>query len=397
MTVIADDLTGAADCGISFTLAGVATFVATGGREPPSHPRVLSVDTDSRSIAPEEAVRRVTSAARLGGVLYKKIDSTLRGNVGVEIAAAAGSDGFVIASPAFPPTGRTMVGGEVLVSGVPLSETEIWRNSGMTGPSSLPQMLRAAGLRSSVIPLGAVRDSPARALRDAAASGARAVVCDAETDEDLARIAHAGAELRGRVVWAGSAGLARQLPAALRLVPDRSPKRPPLRTGPILALVGSRSGQSREQADVLAAQPGVFSLVVSPDLLLARRQESGELAQAIAAERDCVVAIDVSRELDLRRSLELAQALGEFAAPHVVRCGGVIATGGDTARALLSALDLPGIDLLGEVEPGVPLGLAGTLPLVTKAGAFGTTQALVRARAALRALGNPAPSGEHHA
>jgi 4-hydroxythreonine-4-phosphate dehydrogenase len=98
------------------------------------------------------------------------------------------------------------------------------------------------------------------------------------------------------------------------------------------------------------------------------------------------VTIDLSREPDLRRALELARALGAFAAPHIARCGGVIATGGDTARAVLAALGLPGIALFGELEPGVPVGLAGALPLVTKAGAFGSRTTLVRAQEALHRL-----------
>jgi 4-hydroxythreonine-4-phosphate dehydrogenase len=140
--------------------------------------------------------------------------------------------------------------------------------------------------------------------------------------------------------------------------------------------------------------------MLPPDGLLSRSCEESkrDLARALDAQRDCLVVIDVSREVDLRQALALAQALGEFAAPHLERCGGVIATGGDTARALLAALHLPGIELLGEVEPGVPLGLLGTLPIVTKAGAFGTPQTLLRARAALHALLLPATTqGDLHA
>jgi uncharacterized protein YgbK (DUF1537 family) len=63
--------------------------------------------------------------------------------------------------------------------------------------------------------------------------------------------------------------------------------------------------------------------------------------------------------------------------------GGLILTGGDTARAVCRQLGARGLELLAEVEPGVPLGrLVGRTRLlaVTKAGAFGSEQALVRAR-----------------
>jgi uncharacterized protein YgbK (DUF1537 family) len=383
VTIIADDLTGAADCGIAFTLAGIETFVATRG-EPPHSARVVAVDTDTRALAPAEAARRTAAASHASSVLYKKIDSTLRGNAGPEIAALA-QGAFVVAAPAFPAAARTTLGGEVYVDGVRLSETELWRNSGMRGPSTLPEMLREQGIETAVVSLRQVRESAESALAAAAASSG-AAVCDAETDEELAIIARAGTRLGRRVVWAGSAGLARQLPKALGLRPGPTPQVPKGRRGPILTLVGSRAGASRAQADALASLPNVFSLVVDPQALLDGAQSNGDVERALREGRDCVVAIDVSREPDLEKALQLAQAFGDFAAPLAAHASSVIATGGDTARALLASMELSGISLLGELEPGVPFGLAGRLLLVTKAGAFGSRETLVRACAALHRM-----------
>ena len=60
-------------------------------------------------------------------------------------------------------------------------------------------------------------------------------------------------------------------------------------------------------------------------------------------------------------------------------------TGGETARAVLGARAIDGYRLLGEVEPGVPFGLArdGTL-VCTKAGAFGRADTLLRCVARLQ-------------
>src|SRR3954471_13906664 len=92
VTIIADDLTGAADCGIAFTLAGVPTFVVFGGAQAAATSRVVAVDTDSRALPGPAAAERAYAAARRAcqkgsRTLYKKIDSTLRGNVGPEVAA----------------------------------------------------------------------------------------------------------------------------------------------------------------------------------------------------------------------------------------------------------------------------------------------------------------------
>src|SRR5438105_863485 len=98
--IIADDLTGAADCGIAFTVAGIRTFVAT--KFPATAPaRVLALDTDTRALSASDAEAAVRKAAGIEArAVYKKIDSTLRGNIGAEVAAARGG-ALVVAAPAF--------------------------------------------------------------------------------------------------------------------------------------------------------------------------------------------------------------------------------------------------------------------------------------------------------
>ncbi|MCI0551948.1 MAG: hypothetical protein L0287_13430, partial [Anaerolineae bacterium] len=58
---------------------------------------------------------------------------------------------------------------------------------------------------------------------------------------------------------------------------------------------------------------------------------------------------------------------------------GIVATGGDTANALCNALGARALEILGEVEAGIPImRVLGekSLPLVTKAGGFGSEAAM---------------------
>lgn len=418
VTVIADDLTGAADCGIAFALAGVPTFVSIGNAPAPDSARVVSIDVDTRRLGQEEAARRAGEAAkdayrRGTGRLYKKIDSTLRGHVAAELQAtfpaavelAGGEWPIVLFASAFPGTGRTTRGGRVFVNGVSLEESEVWRKSGMTGPAEPVAMLKAAGLTAESIGLDAVRSPEATlasAFSDLAARGVHVAVCDAEQEEDLRRTAEAGAQLRRPVIWVGSGGLARHLPAALGLRPrPGSAVRTQLLSGPVLALVGSRSTIAREQAQLLGAEEGVTSFVLDIDDLLGGagrerwNKRGAEVRRALAAGQDVVLVTALGATVDLEIGLRLAEALGSFAAESAERIGGLIATGGDIARAVLGALGAGGLHLLGEVEPGVPIGIADAkrpVPVVTKAGAFGTPPTLQRCRAALkRLIGADAP------
>lgn len=412
--VVADDLSGAADCAITWATWGhdaVVALEAAGAVAADAAAQVLAVDTDSRRMAPGDAAA-VTRAAveRHAGpgcrILYKKIDSTLRGNVGPEVAAAAGTGRFAIVAPAFPAAGRTTDGGRVLVAGSPLGTTELWRREGGGRDPDLVAILAAAGLPVALAPLPVVRGGGLAAwLHGQAEGGIRGVVCDAENEADLGAVAAAGAALPYPALWVGSAGLARHLHAAtgtseVRPAASGSPRR---RAGrPVLVVVGSVSGVSRGQLGTLATTPGIACLDFSPEEL---RAAEGSTAWASAADRlgaalsdQAAMAVAVATRADANADpaeggAMLAVALARLLAPRLADAvGGLVATGGETARALLAAAGVPALRLAGEVEPGVPLGTAlGSgpargLPVITKAGAFGNKATLVRCVEALHAL-----------
>jgi uncharacterized protein YgbK (DUF1537 family) len=410
VAIIADDLTGAADCGIAFAAAGLPTFVALATERSPPPAQVVAVDTDTRHRPGEEAAAAAGAAAeralRDGArVLYKKLDSTLRGHVGAEIAAtlrAVATAGrgrpLVILAPAFPAAGRVTRDGLVLVNGVPLEATEVWRDAGMQEPPQLVAMLRVAGVHASAVRLADVRagtEPLARELAQLATGDVDALVCDAEEERDLRAIADAASRIERPVVWAGSAGLAHHLPAALALRPSAASRAEPARGGgPILILVGSRSSVAREQAGRVAGEAGVTRVELDPHALL-----EGAPTEAVGrglAEGD-VVAVVGTTQVGSERALDLAAAVGRVAGAHGARLGGLVATGGDIARAAFGALGATGLHLVGEVEAGVPLGVtdsARPLPVVTKAGAFGSPETLSRCRAALKKLARGAAAGE---
>ncbi|WP_419727912.1 four-carbon acid sugar kinase family protein [Lichenicola sp.] len=417
MVIIADDLSGAADCGIACAAAGHATLVVLGERADEPDCTVLAVDADtrgrSRSEAADETARLVRLHAPPGRVLFRKLDSTLRGHVAAELAATLAvrretGPAVIVLAPAFPAAGRTTRGGIQHVNDVQLHETEIWRRERIPGTASLPEMLATAGLRTAVIGLEQVRsgrlhEAMLLAADPGAADQVDVLSCDAETEDDLYRIAAAGAGLGARTVWAGSAGLARFMPEFVL---------PPVTgngwssgfapaEGPVLFVVGSLSAVSARQVAALTAQPDVEALVVAPAVLRAGadttawQQAGRDLDRAIATGRDVVISLAVEPDADPREGLVLCHALARLTAPHAKRIGALVSAGGETARAVLLAFGATGLRLLGEVETGVPLSLAeGSRPLlvVTKAGAFGTDDTFLRCRGALHDGRIPEPS-----
>src|SRR4051812_29401541 len=113
--IMADDLTGAGDTAVQFVRAGWQTELRLRPVTKSVSVQVIAVTTDSRNQNAREAAGSVSAAVkqlRESGVthLYKKIDSTLRGQIRAEIHAALDgwSPGAVaIVCPAFPAAGRT--------------------------------------------------------------------------------------------------------------------------------------------------------------------------------------------------------------------------------------------------------------------------------------------------
>jgi D-threonate/D-erythronate kinase len=406
--IIADDLSGAADCAIAFAGAGRNTAVTLSASYAMTGAEVIAVDTDTRRMHPAEAAR-CTSAAWLaqrapGRRLYKKIDSTLRGNWAAEVAALQPFAGLAIVATAFPATGRTVRGGRVFVRGVPLEDTETWKLEHAGRSADLNVIVEAAGLRTAALGVDALRGDPA-ALRAAiaavAGSGAQALVVDAETDADLKALAQATAAMDEALFWVGSGGLARELAslsdlfeAATEAVKDTLPDPKPEQQGSaILILVGSLSAVSEQQCAMLRERAGVGELTVPPFVLRAGELHpewagwQARIGAHLSGNTDLLVRIGRDDQFDPTEGAQLSAALALLVAPFFGHLSGLIATGGETARAMLVTAGIDSLQLLSEIEPGVAVGRPHGHPrlkVVTKAGAFGSPHALYGAYLHLR-------------
>ncbi|MCG7405605.1 MULTISPECIES: four-carbon acid sugar kinase family protein [Caballeronia] len=411
LLIVADDLSGAADCAIAFAAAGRKTVVSLDAGASDANATVVAADTDTRRLAPADAAKRTADAWHAlrapGRRLYKKIDSTLRGNWAAEVAALTRVAGPAIVTPAFPATGRTVRDARVFVRGVPLEDTETWQLEHAGQHAGLRELLDAVGLRAAHVPLDAFRAAPqevALMIASAAASGngIDAIIVDAETSDDLASLARVSASVDEPFFWVGSGGLARELAALPDLFDtDASTQSASIiepAQGPILALVGSLSAISERQCALLCAEAGVCEMIVPPAVLRdgARHPQwqtwSARIGDAVRGQEDAIVRIGRDDAFDPAEGARLSNALAALVAPHFDALGGLIATGGETARAMLAAANVGSLELVREIEAGVALGRPsnGKGPsVVTKAGAFGSEHALLGAYLHLRGADIP--------
>ncbi|WP_157987974.1 four-carbon acid sugar kinase family protein [Jiangella endophytica] len=414
--LIADDLTGAAEAAAAFllrtprivdlrTLRSVRASLAAG---------VVAVDTDSRYVSPELAAERCRTALDQlppEGVVVKKIDSTLRGPLAAELTALREPGGLLVVASALPALGRTVVGGAVLVDGVPLERSAAWAAEPRPAPSTVAEAL--APLPVSVVELPVVRggvDELAAALL-AAADADRVAVCDAETDADLDRLVAAGVAAGTRigaagasVRWAGSAGLAHALarahaaaaPAALKdgsaaaqahcapvpPVPGASPAPPapgaspaPSSAAPILFVVGTAAQAARDQLARLAELvPTVVEL--GPDHLDDHAATAAEVAERTAGR---TAAVHLTEAGGAARSPDVVAALARVVEPAAREHPALVLTGGETARAVLAAIGVGELRVREAWDDGVVVSTApGGRVVVTKPGAFGDPHTLAR-------------------
>ena len=197
----------------------------------------------------------------------------------------------------------------------------------------------------------------------------------------------------------GSAGLAHALAA---IAPGDGNLAAPFQasTQGSLIVVGSLAVASRAGARKLVASGGVVHVPVEPGTLLDEPEGRAALGRSVVAlldsGQDVLVEIQMDEKPDMSLGPRLVEGLAEALAPAASRMSAFAATGGETAAALLSSFGVNGIRLVDEIEPGVALGLtlgALSIPVVTKAGAFGDENSLGRIVERLRTIrkkGTPA-------
>lgn len=206
--VIADDLTGANATGVLLKKMNYKTYTVMNMERLElstlSDCDCVMYPTDSRGISGEMAYNRVYNVCQLlkndeVKVYSKRIDSTLRGNLGSETDAildSLGEDYIAIAAPCFPESGRIVIGGYMLVNGLPLHKTEV-----ALDPKTPVTTSETACLfeKQSKYPVASIlmkdmmhgKHYLADRINELVKEGNRTIVFDCVTQEDLDLIADA--------------------------------------------------------------------------------------------------------------------------------------------------------------------------------------------------------------
>lgn len=331
LVIIADDLTGALDgaavfCSIDIEVVVAVTLDAF-EEALETEADVIAVSTGSRECSPNKAAQLVKRAVALSGkrVVFKKIDSRLKGNLSDELVPFENKSLFVV--PALPSFGRYVEDG--FVKGFGVNEPIDIRNK-----------------------LGKFE--------------AKSVVPDCKTERDIAIALDVFLQNNcENKVLVGARGLTFALAQRAGL----KSRKPAQLSGKIGMVIGSLDPITNMQFEKLPNQK--VAKILAPSGVL----EEGYL-EGVNAEKVCV-ALKTTKGATSDPVLvgrQLAKSFKQIAQ----RCDTLVLTGGATAQSVLAELGIDMLYMEGEIFPGLPVSRSNKWRIVTKSGGFGDDNTLSR-------------------
>lgn len=417
--ILADDMTGANDTGCAIHELGIDVCSVNDLSLPAplaENFQCLSVNLNSRSLPPKDAAQAVNQAAtRFSSpdtILYsKRIDSTLRGNLGSECTALLDwldNGASCIVVPSFPTAGRVYQNGIVSVHGIPLNQTAAAQDPEhpicTSSPAQIFQMQTDLSLRA--IPLDTVR-SPSSLLsqiKSCYEQHVRIILIEAVTLSDLDQIAEAVIKSEIPFVCVDPGPFTASVAKHLTFFQASSPRALPTPRGhKTLLVIGSVNAVTRQQVSYLSAHRAMTPVLLDVEQLLAGPSSAQKAVQhavqAILRQSSnqdvLLLALSTSvhsRRLDFQAASaklgctprEVGQMVNQSIAQAAAliigesdQFGALFSCGGDITAALMRQLKSNCMQVLGE---SLPLAVCVQLDigyyLLTKGGMVGGPDAI---------------------
>lgn len=424
---VADDLTGATTTGVLLarSKARTAVFFNEKAAEDAEHAKELDailISSNSRALPANEAYEKVKSATQAlmrMGVRYfsKRIDTTLRGGVGVEIDAMMDcirEEVVAVVVPAMPQSRRILVGGFSVIDGVALIRTPVAQDVRTPVKENYVPRLLANQTRRKVglITLDTVlkgSESIKEQLINNRSEGNEVIVVDGITLEDVEEIAKACVELRWNVLAVDPGAFTSKLAYYRELIQKEEPNVPE-GTGEelnksVLIAAGSATPVTKKQMEKLCEDPNVVRISVEPVPLINGGEEGqAEVDRIVKAALDYLSTEKLPRAILMETALhgELLNLDAEDAKRHAAsgysankinsglgmiissimegagqeKIAGLYTTGGDTMVNVCYQLGVECIEMLdyviAQTDVGRLVGNYSGLPVIGKGGLTGT-------------------------
>ncbi len=416
--VIADDLTGANDTALQFHLHGARTQILLNSTKELVNTKgtqVWAIATETRNVSPELALEKVVQATQTlvervnPDYIYKKIDSTIRGNIAVEtmgILETLNYDAAIIC-PAFPTEGRITVGGFHLLKGIPIERTEMARDPhNPISDSHIPTLLRKQLSPEyqdivGLIDLKIVAGGAAKILTEInrlIQEGKKLIVADSSSVVDIEQVALAINKSEKNLLPVGSAALALAMSNYWLSDVEQHPTEKHFPTLPKFIVSGSATQITANQIDKLDKSDDFDNvLMINLDLQTVLNGVTDDFVERCVnnLRQNHIVVVNTSHLIinfdgfsddslnaDLTKA-NLASTITDFLSDLTKKVTEkiqvvLITLGGETSYKCCSAIGADQLQLLDEVSPAIPLCMDLNAQLiVTKSGNLGGNNTLV--------------------
>ncbi len=417
VAIIADDLTGANDTALQFHLKGANTQILLSDEIDPiniQNTQTWALSTESRNVCAHDAFEKAQRAAQFfvekinPDYFYKKIDSTIRGNIAVEVLAILDTLGWdaSIIIPAFPAESRVTVGGYHLLKGVPIERTEMARDPhSPIFESHLPTLLKSQlecdnDLVGS-IELTTVMKGAGPILRDLnnlIKTGKKLIIADAVSTTDIEQLVLAIDKSEYKILPTGTAAAAQALSELWFSDFNSEHIMKTLPELPKFVVSGSATSITANQIEKLEESDEFENLLVInldmktvldgvDDKLVSRVVNNlGQNNIVVVHTSNLVRDFDGFSEDSLNAELtkaNLASVITDFLAELTRKVVErkeliLITLGGETSYKCCTAIGANQLQLIDEVAPAIALSLDHNAQwIVTKSGNLGGVNTLI--------------------
>ena len=404
--VIADDLTGSnATCSLFKKIGLRAASILKLQGDKNYDVDVISYSTASRGLDKEEAYKKVSEAIKILKnkdvlVYNKRIDSTLRGNIGTEINAMLDNledDRIAVVVPAYPDSGRIVVNKTMLVNGVLLENSDAGKDPKTPIKTSCVESLVQKDIKysSTYFTLSDIAqpiEEIAKKIQEAIKKS-RVLIFDAVNNEDIIKISKAIIHSDINIVTVD--------PGPFTLYYSKELQKKNHLEKKILMVIGSVTATTKKQIEYILQEEDIFLVKMKVEDFFEKETCLKEIERVIAYIKKGIASYDLflvttspigdEKKADLQKLAEnlnttveeISKIIANTLTETIVKIlketqkfEGIYSSGGDITIALLEKLKAIGVEIREEVIPLAAYGriIGGDFPnlkLVSKGGMVG--------------------------
>ena len=404
--VIADDLTGSnATCSLFKKIGLRAASILKLQGDINYDVDVISYSTASRGLDKEEAYKKVSEAIKILKnkdvlVYNKRIDSTLRGNIGTEINAMLDNledDRIAVVIPSYPDSGRIVVNKTMLVNGVLLENSDAGKDPKTPIKTSCVESLIQKGIKysSTYFTLSDIEQPIEEIVKkiQEAIKKSRVLIFDAVNNEDIIKISKAIIHSDINIVTVD--------PGPFTLYYSKELQKKNHLEKKILMVIGSVTATTKKQIEYILQEEDIFLVKMKVEDFFEKESCLKEIERVISFIKKGIASYDLflvttspigdEKKADLQKLAEnlnttieeISKIIANTLTETVVKIlketekfEGVYSSGGDITIALLEKLKAIGVEIREEVIPLAAYGrlIGGDFPnlkLVSKGGMVG--------------------------